>query len=170
MVKKRYEGMEPEIKIIRPGQSQQYSQANMRLVEELTRWLDSKFVIPGTNIRFGIDPLLSMIPILGDFITYLISGALIYTMHNQGASRKVVIKMLMNSTFDAVLGTIPVAGTIFDVFYRANDRNLKLLREHYVEGKHQGSGNGLLILIVVFSVLVVAAAIYGMYKFFEAIF
>jgi NADH:ubiquinone oxidoreductase subunit 5 (subunit L)/multisubunit Na+/H+ antiporter MnhA subunit len=107
---------------------------------------------------------------MGDLITFLISGALIYTMHNQGASRKVVIKMMMNSTLDAVIGAIPLVGTFFDVFYRSNERNVKLLKEHYYEGKHQGSGNGLLLVIVVVCVLIVAAAFYGTYKLFEAIF
>ena len=163
--------MEPEIKIIHPGRSQRSeSVSTLRTVEEISKLLDSKFVIPGTKIRFGLDPILSMIPVLGDFLTYMISAALIYTMHNQGASRKVVIKMLMNSTLDAVVGTIPVVGTVFDVFYRSNDRNVKLLKEHYLEGKHQGSGNALLIAIVIFSVIVVAAAFYGMYKFFQAVF
>jgi heme/copper-type cytochrome/quinol oxidase subunit 2 len=140
------------------------------LVQRLAKLLDSQFVIPGTKIRFGLDPIFSLFPVLGDLVTYLISGALIYTMHNQGASRKVVIKMILNSTFDAVVGTIPVVGTVFDIFYRSNDRNVKLLKEHYFEGKHQGSGNGILILVVIVTVLIVAAAFYGMYKLFEAIF
>jgi hypothetical protein len=99
------------------------------LVQRLAKLLDSQFVIPGTKIRFGLDPIFSLFPVLGDLVTYLISGALIYTMHNQGASRKVVIKMILNSTFDAVVGTIPVVGTVFDIFYRSNDRNVKLLKD-----------------------------------------
>jgi hypothetical protein len=132
--------------------------------------MDSRFIIPGTNIRFGIDPLFSLFPVVGDLITYIISGALIYNMHNQGASRNVVIKMILNSTLDALIGTIPLVGTIFDIFYRSNERNVKLLREHYYEGKHQGSGNGMLIVIAVVAVAIVLAACYGMYKLLEAIF
>src|SRR5688572_14095612 len=139
-------------------------------VERMARWMDSRFVIPGTNIRFGIDPLLSLFPVFGDLFTYILSGALIYTMHNQGASRNVVIKMILNSTLDAIIGTIPLVGTIFDIFYRANDRNVKLLKEHYFEGKHQGSGTGLLIVIAFMAVLIVVTACYGMYKLLEAIF
>jgi hypothetical protein len=164
--------MEPEIKIIRPGKSEHVRNEvpSLRTIEQIARMLDSRFVIPGTRIRFGVDPILSLIPVLGDFITYLISGALIYAMYNHGASRKVVIKMLLNSTFDAVLGAIPLVGTVFDVFYRANDRNVQLLKEHYLEGKHQGSGNGILVVIVITSFILVAAAFYGMYKLLEAIF
>ena len=132
--------------------------------------MDSKFLIPGTNIRFGIDPLMSLFPIVGDLMTYIVSGMLIYTMHNEGASRKVVIKMILNSTLDAIIGAVPLVGTIFDIFYRANDRNVKLLKEHYLEGKHQGSGTGVLVVIAIVAIAVVGLALYGMYKLLEAVF
>jgi hypothetical protein len=91
-------------------------------------------------------------------------------MHQHGASRKVVIKMIANSTLDAVIGAIPLVGTVFDIFYRSNDRNVRLLKEHYFEGKHQGSGNGLLLLIALVAIVVVAATFYGIWKLMEAIF
>ena len=106
----------------------------MEWIERLAKWLDSRFLIPGTNIRFGIDPVMSLFPIVGDLMTYVVSGMLIYTMYNEGASGKVVIKMILNSTLDAIIGTIPLVGTVFDIFYRANDRNVRLLKEHYFEG------------------------------------
>ncbi|HYG18769.1 MAG TPA: DUF4112 domain-containing protein [Ohtaekwangia sp.] len=139
-------------------------------VETLSRWMDSKFLIPGTNIRFGIDPIVSLFPVFGDFLTFLISGALIYTMHRHGASGKVVIKMVLNATLDTVIGAIPLVGTVFDIFYRANDRNVKLLREYYFEGKHQGSGKGLLGVIVVMALLLIAGIFYGMWKLLEVVF
>lgn len=78
--------------------------------------------------------------------------------------------MVLNATLDTVIGSIPLIGSIFDIFYRANDRNVRLLKEHYYEGKHQGSGNGLLFLIIIIALLVIAAAFYGVYKLFEALF
>lgn len=163
--------MEPTIRIIRPQTAKKtVNDQSLKMVENISRLLDSQFTIPGTNIKFGLDPIFSMLPVLGDLITFLISGALIYTMRNQGASRKVVVKMMMNSTLDAVIGAIPIVGTFFDVFYRSNERNVKLLKEHYYEGKHHGSGNGLLILIGLICLVIVAAAFYGTYKLFEAIF
>lgn len=162
--------MENKIRIIKPGERSGSDIPDIAWVERFARLMDSKFLIPGTNIRFGIDPLLSLFPVAGDLITYLISGVLIYTMYQNGASRKVVIRMIVNSTLDTVIGAIPLVGTIFDVFYRANDRNVRLLKEHYFEGKHHGSGNGTLIAIALVALLVVAAAIYGMWKLFEAIF
>lgn len=162
--------MEPTIKIIRPHTSNVKLAPTMQIVERVSRILDSQFTIPGTKIKFGIDPIMSLFPVIGDLITYIISALLIYMMYNHGASRKVVIKMMLNSTLDAVAGSVPLVGTVFDVFYRSNDRNVKLLKEHYFEGKHQGSGNGILVVVAVICVIVVAAAGYGMYKLFEIIF
>jgi len=160
--------LHPQIKVLKTRPIR--NTPAMDWVERLARWMDSKFLIPGTNIRFGIDPLMSLFPIVGDLMTYIVSGMLIYTMHNEGASRKVVIRMILNSTLDAIIGVIPLVGTVFDIFYRANDRNVKLLKEHYLEGKHQGSGTGLLIVIAIVAIAVVGLALYGMYKLLEAIF
>lgn len=162
--------MDHPIRIIKPGEKETPDVPDIVWIERFSRMMDSKFVIPGTKIRFGIDPLFSLLPVVGDLITYLISAMLIYTMHNHGASRKVVIKMIANSTLDAVIGAIPLVGTVFDVFYRSNDRNVRLLKEHYFEGKHQGSGNGILIVIAIVAILIAAAAFYGMWKLMEAIF
>jgi hypothetical protein len=166
---KRKTSLQPEVKILKTRPIDDRRDSDMEWIEQLAKWLDSRFLIPGTNIRFGIDPLMSLFPIIGDLMTYAVSGMMIYTMHNKGASRKVVIKMILNSTLDAVIGSVPLVGTVFDIFYRANDRNVKLLKEHYFEGKHQGSGKGLLAVIAIAAIIVVAAAFYGMYKLLEAI-
>jgi hypothetical protein len=163
--------MENEIRIINPNASRSDDDAPSILwVQRLSHLLDSKFIIPGTNIRFGLDPILSLFPVVGDLVTYLISIALIYTMHNHGASGKVVIKMILNSTLDAIIGAVPIVGTVFDIFYRSNDRNVRLLKEHYLEGKHQGSGKGLLIIIAILGLAAVVATVYGILKLMEAVF
>ena len=167
---KRQTSIHPEIKILKARPVRDQSTPEMEWIERLAIWLDSRFLIPGTNIRFGIDPLMSLFPIVGDLMTYVVSGMLIYTMYNEGASGKVVIKMILNSTLDAIIGAIPLVGTVFDIFYRANDRNVRLLKEHYFENKHQGSGKGLLIAVALLAVVVVGAASYGMFKLLQAIF
>lgn len=136
--------------------------------------MDSKFTVPCTRMRFGLDPLFSLIPGLGDFATYLVSGVLIYTMYRHGASGKLVVRMTLNATLDAILGAIPIVGTIFDFFYKANDKNVRLLKEHYVEGKHQGSGKGLILVIAAVLSIIAAALLLlvakVLYEFFEALF
>ena len=162
--------MESNVRVVYDPGKRATSQPDLQSFERIAKLLDSKFEIPGTGIRFGLDPLLSLMPVLGDLITLVISSMLIYTMHNHGASRKVVMKMMINAGLDTVIGAIPLVGTVFDVFYRSNDRNIKLLKEHYFEGKHQGSGTGLLAVIVLIAILVIAAVVFGIYKLMEAIF
>lgn len=164
--------MEPNVRVVydpKKGGTRS-GPPDLQSFERIAKLLDSKFEIPGTGIRFGLDPLLSLMPVLGDLVTLIISSMLIYTMHNQGASRKVVVKMMLNAGLDTVIGAIPLVGTVFDVFYRANDRNVRLLKEHYFEGKHQGSGTGLLFMIVLIAIVVIALVVYGVYKLFEAVF
>lgn len=162
--------MEPNVRVVYDPKKGTALPPAMESFERMAKLLDSKFEIPGTGIRFGLDPLLSFIPLIGDLITLVISSMLIRTMQTHGASRKVVVKMLMNAGLDTLIGAIPLVGTVFDVFYRANERNVRLLREHYYEGKHQGSGTGLLVLIFLIIVLIVAAVVYGIWKLAEALF
>jgi hypothetical protein len=161
--------MEPNVRVIPNGEKSGSGDA-LEKFERIAKLLDSRFVIPGTSIRFGVDPLLSFIPLVGDVITFVIASILIYTVYVRGASRKVVILMMLNAGFDTIIGAIPLLGTVLDVFYRSNERNLRLLKEHYFEGKHQGSGTGLLVLIVAIALLLVAVTVFGIWKLADAIF
>jgi hypothetical protein len=132
-------------------------------LEQVVGMMDSRFRIPGTNLRFGLDGILGLIPWVGDAVSFTISGMLVAVMARHGASGGVLVKMIANVLADYFIGSIPVLGDLFDFAFKANRRNLRLLREHYEEGKHQGSGWGavalvavvLLVLIVVSVVLVV---------------
>ena len=130
-------------------------------VERVSKLLDSKFRIPGTSIRFGLDPIFGLLPVAGDVGTMLISLSLIYTMYQHRASGKVVAKMILNVLFDAVFGSIPVIGIFFDVYYKANNRNVRLLKAYYEEGKHRGSATGVIISVLVVTVLIIAGLIYS---------
>lgn len=112
---------------------------SLKRVDQLADLLDSKFTLPGTDIKFGVDAVLGLVPGGGDLVSYAASGALIVTMARHGASPLLVARMLINVALDAIVGSIPVLGTVFDVVYKANNRNVRLLREHYEEGKHTGS-------------------------------
>lgn len=126
----------------------------LKWVEQIAYILDERFRIPGTNFRFGLDPILNLIPVAGDLSGFLLSSALILTMAKNGASGKVVALMTINAILDATIGAIPILGQIFDFFYKANSKNIRLLKEHYEEGKHLGSGKGVWITaILVFIVL-----------------
>lgn len=109
----------------------------MRWVNHYTDLLDTKYRVPGTRIRFGADFLLGLIPGAGDALSLVMSGLLIATMAKNGASLRLVLKMLGNVIVDTFVGSVPVAGNAFDLFFRANSRNLKLMQEHYEQGKHR---------------------------------
>jgi len=120
----------------------------LRWVARVARLMDSQFQLPGTRFRFGLDPLLGLLPIVGDLSSTAVSVALLLTMLRHGASGAVVVRMALNILIDTVVGAIPVIGNVFDFAYKSNERNVALLRRHYAEGHHQGSGKGLVVLVL----------------------
>jgi hypothetical protein len=126
-------------------------------VDGFSRLLDTKFKIPGTDIRFGADFLLGLVPGAGDMVSLAMSGVLVATMAKNGASGMLAAKMLFNVALDALVGTIPILGNIFDLFFKANYRNAVLMREYYDEGEHQGS-----VWPVVIGVLIGLVVVFGL--------
>ncbi len=143
----------------------------LELIERVTRLMDYAFKIPGTDIRFGLDPILGLFPFIGDLISYGISSSLVLAMVRKGASGKLVIKMIANITLDYIISNVPVIGYIIDFGYKANERNFNLLKEHLEDGKHQGSGWPyllaiLLVLLVIMTSLAVLVS-YALVHFFQ---
>ncbi|MCD2422189.1 DUF4112 domain-containing protein [Niabella pedocola] len=118
----------------------------LKTVRTISRLMDEQFSVGG--FKFGLDPLLNFIPVLGDVSGYLLSVGLIITMAQHGASGRLVAKMVVNATLDAFIGAIPILGWIFDFIYKANTRNLKLLTEHYTEGKHKGGAGSVILMVL----------------------
>jgi hypothetical protein len=128
---------------------------SLKYLDLFAKLMDSQFRIPGTNIRFGLDPLIGLIPGVGDFAGFVVSAFMLNILVKNGASGFVLARMVFNCILDAVLGSIPVVGDIFDVGFKANQRNLQLLREHYVEGRHNGSAWKLIIpLLFILSICI----------------
>ena len=101
----------------------------VRRLDRLATLLDSVLIIPGTKIRFGADALVGLVPGIGDVITTALSAYIVYEAHRLGAPHHLVGRMIANVAFDSVLTAVPVAGNVADVFFRANRRNMRLLRE-----------------------------------------
>ncbi len=120
---------------------------DLKWLDTVSDLLDTRYRIPGTNIRFGADFLLGLIPGAGDALTFGISGLLVLVMARKGASGMVLFKMIGNIVLDVIVGAIPILGDLFDLGYKANRRNLHLMEEHYKEGRHQGSAWGPVILV-----------------------
>ena len=111
-------------------------QATRVRLDALARLLDSALRVPGTNIRFGADALLNIIPGLGTLTAQGLSAYLIWEARRLGAPTGTLLRMAANVGIDFAISAVPVVGWVSDVFYKANLRNMGLLREHLdrVEG------------------------------------
>jgi hypothetical protein len=97
-------------------------------LDAVAKLLDVAFIVPGTNIRYGIDGLIGLIPVVGDLIATALSLWVVREARALGAPWHVTARMLGNVAVQGVVGMVPVAGDAFDVLYRANMRNARLLR------------------------------------------
>ena len=106
-------------------------------IDALATLMDTAFLIPGTQIRFGLDALIGLIPGIGDAITTVISLFIVSEARALGAPPLVIARMIANVALDGLVGAVPLAGDAFDVAFRANRRNMALLRAHLdkVEGR-----------------------------------
>ncbi len=98
-------------------------------LDAIAKLLDVAFILPGTNIRYGIDGLIGLIPVVGDIITTAISLWLVREARALGAPWHITARMLTNVAVDGVIGIVPIAGDAFDVMFRANVRNVRMLKK-----------------------------------------
>lgn len=100
-------------------------------LDRIARWMDDLLVLPGTRIRIGADGLLGLVPGVGDTATMLVSLYLILRAQRMRAPRRLLLRMAGNVAVDWVIGAIPVLGDLFDVAWKANRRNVGLLKDHF---------------------------------------
>lgn len=103
----------------------------MERLDALASLMDSAIVIPGTGIRLGADALIGLIPGIGDLVTAGVSCIIVLEARRMGAPAHVVARMIGNVAIDGIVGAVPLFGDIFDVAFRANLRNMRLLRKHF---------------------------------------
>ena len=116
----------------------------------LSRVLDAAIRIPGTDIRIGLDPILGLIPGLGDWAGALGSGYILLRAASLGAARATLLRMAANIGVDFVAGSVPVLGDIFDLGWRANERNMTLLRAHLdAPERRRRADRGFVVALVV---------------------
>lgn len=124
--------------------------------------MDSKFRVPGTSITFGVDPILALVPGLGSIAGMVISVGIVAQAVRFGARGWTLTLMMFNLVVDAIFGSIPLLGTLFDVFYKANNRNVRLLERHVIDPGltttevRRGTFVALMIFLAVGTVFLVA--------------
>lgn len=125
----------------------------------LTHWLDSVFRVPGTQLRFGLDPILGLVaPGLGDVATGGLGAYLFFVALRRGVPLLVILRMAVNVVLDTVVGSVPFLGDLFDFGWKANARNLELIRQHAGRRGPPGLGDWLVVLCATALVLATALA------------
>lgn len=108
--------------------------------------MDSSFRVPGTSLRFGLDPLLGLIPGLGDGASVLVSVLLLLQSARHGLPRVVMVRMAVNVLLNAAVGAIPVAGDLFSFWFKANQINYQLLQKHAGPRRRSTVGDWIFLL------------------------
>src|SRR5690606_13371530 len=107
--------------------------STLRNAQSLARLLDTSLRVPGTRIRIGLDPLIGLIPGIGDFAGVLLSSSILLSAARLGVPRATLLRMAGNIGLEAVIGTVPVLGDLFDAGWKANVRNVRLIEAHAAE-------------------------------------
>lgn len=108
---------------------------DLKRLDFLARLLDNQFRVPFTNWRFGLDGIIGLVPYVGDLAGFVVSGFLLRTMVKKGAGPLLLLRMLGNYVIDTLVGIVPVLGDLFDFGFKANRRNVDLLKQYYADGK-----------------------------------
>lgn len=112
------------------GSASESPPAGLRRARALSRLLDNAFRVPGTDVRVGLDPILGVLPVAGDSVAAALSLYPVIEAHRHDAPKGTLAKMLALVGVDAVIGSIPVLGPLFDTVWRANEWNVRALERH----------------------------------------
>jgi len=147
-----------------PGSTKQEKHAAARII---ARWLDELFTIPGTKFRVGLDPIIALVPGVGDIISSSISFVVMLEAVRTGVSISVILRMAFNMIVNALLDMIPGAGPAASIFFKSNSRNLELLHRWQAgEHKQVRRGSRLLLSAIVCVCFVALVALMGVWTFY----
>ncbi|MFQ4143126.1 DUF4112 domain-containing protein [Chlorogloeopsis sp. ULAP02] len=106
--------------------------ATLNRIRKLSRLMDTSIRIPVIGFRFGLDPIIGLIPGAGDLISTGFSAYIIYLATRLGIPRQDLKQMIFNVALETAVGAVPFVGDLFDAFYKSNIRNLAILEKHLV--------------------------------------
>jgi hypothetical protein len=119
--------------------------------------LDSAFTVPGTSYRVGLDPILGLVPGLGDLVSPLFTIGILWQARDLGVPRVVQLRMLFNVAIDSLLGAVPFIGDLFDFAWKANTRNLALLERHAEVETRASASDWVFVTVLILMVVALAA-------------
>lgn len=137
----------------------------MKKLDQLAVLLDSSITIQGTKWKFGLDGIVGLIPGVGDLATGASSAYILFHALKMGVPLPVLMRMGFNIILESVIGTIPVVGDLFDIVFKANLRNVNLMRSYVLNPVGVKRRSSLMIGAVIFSlVLLLMLMIWGMWS------
>jgi hypothetical protein len=146
------------------GPAQSVSQqATIQRLDKYARLLDSQFQIPGTSVKFGWDAIIGLLPGFGDLLGFALSSLLILEAKMAGAPLRLIARMLINALIEMIAGFIPVVGDAFDFYWKANLKNIELLKNHLAETTNPVSARRRkrwLVYFYILALLLMAGVVY----------
>ena len=128
----------------------------LQSLRHVSRLLDSAFEIPGTSWRIGLDPIVGLVPGIGDFLSPLFTVAILMQGWQLGIPKVVQARMFINAALDSLVGSVPLLGDLFDFAWKANDLNLALLERHAYEEHRASAGDWAFVSLMIVLVLALA--------------
>lgn len=143
--------------------------------QKLAHWLDDRFTVPGTNIRFGLDPVISLIPGAGDWLAGLFSSYFLLLGVRAEVPPAVLGRMGLNVILDVIIGSVPLLGDVFDVGWKANTKNAALLEEYRTDAagtvkQSKGVLWAVALLMAMLIIAVLGLLAWAVTELFEALF
>jgi hypothetical protein len=145
-------GRVTRLRQLTPGQ-----QRSLDALRGFAQLLDSAFVVPGTSYRVGFDPIIGLIPGIGDLLSPLFAIAVLWQAKQLGVPRVVQLRMIVNVAIDALVGAVPIAGDLFDFAWKANTMNMALIERYAFEERRASVGDWLFVTAMIALVVVIAA-------------
>ena len=153
-----------------PAQAHRNTLARLRALSHL---LDSSVRLPGLGYRIGLDPLIGLIPGVGDAVMLLPAGYIVFEAYRLGVPRRTLARMGLNIGVETLFGAVPILGDVFDATFKANSRNLYLLEQHtgqlgaapLVRPSNRGVASFVAILLLLGSAAVAFALWVGVWLF-----
>jgi hypothetical protein len=147
-------GAEKVVRLRSLTREQEQRLAALRRIAEL---MDSAFVVPGTNYRFGLDPIIGLIPMIGDLASPLFTIGVIWQAYDLRIPKVVQLRMIFNAAIDGLIGAMPVAGDLFDFAWKSNTMNLALLERQAYQERRAGVADWLFVVAMIVLLVAIAA-------------